>query len=341
MSDVSLGRLAKVNMRDVWPNEAHDFTSWLAREENLALLGETIGIDLELVSQEQNVGPFRADILCKDKDKDLATDAWVLIENQLERTDHNHLGQLLTYAAGLNAVTIVWIANRFTDEHRAALDWLNKITDEGVNFFGLEIELWRIGTSPPAPKFNIISRPNDWSKTLVEVAKRGDLTPIEQRKFAFWTEFRLYLQQNSTIFKPGKAHRGHWMNFYPFHSGAARISTIVNTKDEYVRVELVLRAPDAKENFAALQSQQAEIEQVLGPLDWRLLPGNKRSTIALRNMTVNPNDETQWPAAYAWLCHQLHAFYEVFGPRVKALPAMTNSGGSLVEEISDEDEEND
>lgn len=124
-----LGRLEKVDLRIVWTHEANHFTPWLAQENNLALLGDTIGLDLELSSREQSVGPYRADIVCKDT----ITDSWVLIENQLERTDHTHLGQLLTYAAGLDAVTIVWIAPRITDEHRAALDWLNEVTDERIN----------------------------------------------------------------------------------------------------------------------------------------------------------------------------------------------------------------
>ena len=161
-----LGRLHKVDLREAWASESSGFTPWLAQEESLQLLGEAIGIELELESQEKNVGPFRADILCKDT----ATDNWVLIENQLEKTDHSHLGQLLTYAAGLNAVTIVWIAERFTEEHRAALDWLNEHTDETINCFGLEIELWRIGDSTIAPKFNIISQPNDWSRTVKTAA---------------------------------------------------------------------------------------------------------------------------------------------------------------------------
>ena len=114
---MKLGRLKKVDLREVWKTEAQHFTPWLANEENLALLGDTIGLDLECEAVEKNVGPFRADILCKDT----ANDSWVLIENQVERTDHTHLGQLLTYAAGLKTVTIVWIAQRFTDEHRAAL----------------------------------------------------------------------------------------------------------------------------------------------------------------------------------------------------------------------------
>ena len=152
-----LGRLTKVDLRSYWKKEDTEFTPWLAQEENIQLLSETIGVELETVSQEENVGPFRADILCKDT----ATNHFVLIENQLERTDHTHLGQLMTYAAGLDAVTIIWIAQTFTEEHRAALDWLNRITDDTFNFFGIEIELYKIGDSVSAPMFNLVSKPND------------------------------------------------------------------------------------------------------------------------------------------------------------------------------------
>jgi len=157
-----LGRLEEVDLRAAWASESGDFTPWLAEDENIALLGDTIGLQLEIESREKGVGPFRADILCRET----GTDRRVLIENQLERTDHSHLGQLLTYAAGLKTVTVVWIAERFTEEHRAALDWLNEITGEQFSFFGLEIELWRIGDSPVAPKFNIVCEPNDWTKPL-------------------------------------------------------------------------------------------------------------------------------------------------------------------------------
>lgn len=171
----NLARLEPVvDLQTVWKNEAQDFTPWLAREENLALLGETIGMELEFEAQEKDVGPFRADLLCRDT----VTNELVLIENQLERTNHTHLGQLVTYAAGLGARTIVWIADRFRDEHRAAMDWLNENTKEDINFFGLEVELWRIGNSAIAPRFNVISKPNTWTKR-VEASKRlgsGELT---------------------------------------------------------------------------------------------------------------------------------------------------------------------
>jgi hypothetical protein len=190
-----LGRLERVDVRDVWQKESEDFTPWLASEENIALLGDAIGLELEVEAQEKDVGPFRADILCKDT----ATGNWVLVENQLERTDQGHLGQLLTYAAGLQAVTIVWVAERFTDEHRAALGWLNEITDDRFNFFGLEIELWRIGTSPVAPKFNVVCKPNDWSKTVAAGAAQvqiESLTDTKKLQLEFWTAFRSHVEEH-------------------------------------------------------------------------------------------------------------------------------------------------
>ena len=143
MSVEKLGRLEKVELRDIWEKEDMHFTPWLAKEENMDLLSSTIGMDLVVEAQEKDVGPFRADILCKD----YASNNMVLIENQLEKTDHKHLGQLLTYATGLKAVTIIWIASEFNDEHRATLDWLNDITDENYNFFGIIVELYKIGNS--------------------------------------------------------------------------------------------------------------------------------------------------------------------------------------------------
>ncbi len=166
MTDVQLSRLERVDLSEVWKSEPASFTPWLA--ENLAILGETLGMDLVLEAREKKVGPYRADIVCKDT----ADNSWVLIENQLEVTDHTHLGQILTYAAGLNAVTIAWIARRFTDEHRAALDWLNENSTENLQFFGLEIEVWRIGDSPYAPKFNIVAKPNDPAPNLPSLISR-------------------------------------------------------------------------------------------------------------------------------------------------------------------------
>ncbi len=169
MTVPELSRLERVDLRKAWVSEPADFTPWLAREENLAFLGEALGMSLVLEATEKSVGPFAADILCREPQ----TEQWVLIENQLEQTDHTHLGQIITYAAGLNAVTVIWVAATFVEEHRAALDWLNEVTAEGTNFFGVDVELWRIGDSAVAPKFNIASKPNAWSKRVTKSAESG------------------------------------------------------------------------------------------------------------------------------------------------------------------------
>lgn len=189
-----MGRLERVDLREAWETEDGDFTPWLAQEENIALLGDAIGIDLEVEAQEKQVGPFRADILCLDT---ATTDKhWVLIENQLYRTDHTHLGQLMTYAAGLDAVTIVWIAGQFAEEHRVALDWLNEITEEEIRFFGIEVELWRIGNSPPAPQIQHRVR----AKRLDKICKYRK-TQIGFRCFAHTQPVRCQMAKQNTAKK--------------------------------------------------------------------------------------------------------------------------------------------
>ena len=203
-----LGRLERVNLRDYWVNEATYFTPWLALSENLNLLSDTVGMELELMDTESSVGPFRADILCRD----MVSEALVLVENQLEKTDHSHLGQLMTYAAGLDTVSIIWISEKFTEEHRAALDWLNKITTVEFRFFGLEVELWKIGNSPAAPKFNIVSKPNDWTKATKQSSRESS----ERSQFfkSFWARFiQSIANKYPQIDLPGPTGM-HWIRFH-------------------------------------------------------------------------------------------------------------------------------
>jgi hypothetical protein len=316
----SLGRLKRVSLREVWEDEANDFTPWLAEEENIALLRDTIGIDLEVEAQEKEVGPFRADILCKDT----ATSNWVLIENQLEKTDHTHLGQLMTYGAGLQAVTIVWIAARFTEEHRAALDWLNEITDERFNFFGLEIELWRIGESPIAPKFNVVCKPNDWSKTVA--AGAASLTESKQLQVNFWSGFREFVQEHGKRIKATKPLPQNWMNIALGRSGfrlaavASLYDSAAETFDSHeLRAEVVLDSPNSKADFAKLENEKATIETELGePLTWHNPEGVRMCRIYPRK-TVILTDRSQWPEYDAWLLDKLEALHRVFAPRVKLL----------------------
>lgn len=322
MSRAPLGRLQKVGVREAWVSESSDFTPWLALEENLTLLGETIGIELELESQEKEVGPFRADILCKDT----ATGNWVLIENQLERTDHCHLGQLLTYAAGLNAVTIVWIAQRFTEEHRATLDWLNERTDEKINLFGLEIELWRIGESPIAPKFNIISQPNDWSRTVqLAAAGAGEISEHKQFQLKYWTAFKQYMESNGSVVRCQKPAPLQWNNHAIGRSGV-HLSSIVSSRNSEsrvngpeIRVDLYLDGPNAKQEFAALERQKEIIERDLGfPLTWRSREGKAACRIFTRR-DADILNEGLWPEQFEWLRKRLETMHRYFSPLLKNL----------------------
>lgn len=320
MNQPELGNLDKVDLRDAWKSEDGDFTPWLARDENLALLGDTIGIELELEATEKDVGPFRADILCKDT----RTGHWVLVENQLARTDHTHLGQLLTYAAGLNAVTIVWIASPFTDEHRSTLDWLNDITDDRFNFFGLEIELWRIGDSPAAAKFNVVSKPNDWSRSVSRAASaisEEALTEGQRLQLEFWTEFRKYIEMHPSRIKPTKPSPNYWMSFA---IGRSYFTLYGNAtmRDGGIGVHLAILGPHAKPHFYLLRQDKEAIEKELGhKLQWRELPDNKESQILLRWEEADATNKADWADYHHWLRDTLDRFHEVLGPRVKRLEA--------------------
>ncbi len=319
MSNKSLGRLQRVDLRAVWSREAAEFTPWLAQEENLRLLADTIGLELDLDLTEKNVGPFRADIVCKDT----ISDSWVLIENQLERTDHSHLGQLLTYAAGLDAVTIVWIAERFTDEHRAALDWLNEVTDEHINFFGLEVELWQIGDSAVAPKLNIVCQPNDWTKyvAVTRQATGGESSELSQVKLEFWTKFREYLESRSSGLKSQKPSVHYWTDFAIGRSNFVMRAT-VGMRDGYLQLALIMTGSDAKAHYYLLELERQQIEAELGEqLEWRELPDNKQSDILIYWQGINPTDPGQWPTYHGWLHEKLESFHRTFAPRIRRLNA--------------------
>ena len=214
-------RLEQVDLRTVWSHEAEGFTPWLAQADNLDLLGETLGLTLEVEAVEKSLGSFRADIVCREE-----AGSYVLIENQLERTNHDHLGKLLTYAASLEAVTVVWLAATFREEHRAVLDWLNRITPEEYRFFGVEIEVWRIGDSPEAPKFNVVSMPNDWSRSVAATVDDRKLSEGRLSQLEYWAGLQSTLDaHNGRVAGNRKPQPQGWMA-YPigrsgFHLGAA------------------------------------------------------------------------------------------------------------------------
>ena len=314
MNTKSLGRLERVELREIWGSEATDFTPWLAQPENIKVLEETLGIELEVESEEKAVGPFRADILCKD----LGTNSWVLIENQLERTDHIHLGQLLTYAAGLQAVTVVWVAARFTDEHRAALDWLNEITDESFCFFGLEVELWRIGNSSAAPKFNVVCKPNDWSRTVKQSLDDRNLSELQVIQRKYWAAFHEVLNAlDGPVSGNRKPRPETWMSYSVGRSGVS-VTVSRSRQRKRLRASLYLAGGNAKLLFGLLQRQKDAIERELEQaLDWREM--RKDCEIASYLGDVDPDNESDWPQQHEWLAERINAMHAVFSPRIKNL----------------------
>jgi len=325
MTAQPLGRLEKVDIREIWKNEATDFTPWLAQPDSIKLLGDIIGMELEVEAVEKDVGRYYADILCKDT----ASDRYVVIENQVESTDHDHLGKTITYAAGLGATALVWIAKHFADEHRAALDWLNEITGADVAFFGLEIEAWRIGDSAAAPKFNIVCRPNDFNP--VAEGSAAELGETPKAELDFWLAFKEYMHETSAI-KCTKPGAKTWMNHPIGHPGIVMVS-VMSTWDsitnaqavgEY-RVELYIDDGHAEETFAALESWREEVESKLASIVPEELTWYRKDTVRARKLYVRKSadvlDRDKWPEYREWLRTHLEAFDAVFRPMLAEISA--------------------
>lgn len=284
---MKLGKLEKVkDLRSVWKHEANDFTKWLAKEENLNTLSEEIGIDIELVSTEAKTGSFSTDILAVEAN----TNNKIIIENQLEATNHDHLGKIITYASGHDAKTIIWIVKEAREEHRQAIDWLNEHTDEEINIFLCRIELWKIGNSDMAPKFQIVSSPNNWSKT-VKRSLDNEMTSTSMLQYNYWTKVKDEIDKNYPVFNSRKPRGQHWYDL-AIGKPSAHISLIMNTQKPAIKVQLYI--PDSKELFNYLFESKDEIESELGyEVEWISSENTKSSNISILKKT-DVNNESTW-----------------------------------------------
>lgn len=316
MPEQKLGRLTQIkNLREQWPDEAGDFTPWLAREENLAILGEALGLELELEAQEQPIESYRADILCRDT----GSDAVVVIENQLEQTDHKHLGQLLTYASGSEAATIIWIAARFTKGHLLALDWLNRNTDEDFRFFGLEVELWCIGDSPRAPKFNIVSNPEDWSPSG-ERSARAKRIETNRWQLDYWRAFSQTLKEANGPVSSDRQPKPDTEMQYSIGGRGFNLSVVMVPSEKKIRAELRGFHIRSRPFYHLLKKQRQEIEHELGyRLKWTESPSGKTNRIAVYLDDTNPEDEGDWAVQHNWLAEKLNQLHQVFYGRLQQL----------------------
>ena len=270
---MKLGKLEEVDIRKVWPHEQYDFSKWLATEENIKELGDALNLSLTDVETEKFVGNYRCDILCKDE----ITGKMVLIENQLEPTNHDHLGKIITYASGLDAAVVVWIVASARDEHASAIEWLNKHTDDEISFFLVKVHAYKIGDSAPAPQFKIIEQPNDFVKIVKAVSKNSDMNESQKNRLEFWTQFNEVVDSQGKPFNKRKATTDHWYNV-AIGSSDASISIDLVNKEHKIRVSLWIN--DNKDIFDALFQRKDEIETALGfGLEWNRLDNKKASYI--------------------------------------------------------------
>lgn len=299
MSDLpTLGRLEAVAPRAVWPHEALQFTPWLLA--NSDVLGDVLGMQLELEVAEHPVGGFSLDLMGRDT----LTGQVVIVENQLEPTDHTHLGQILTYAAGTDPTTVVWVAARFRPEHRSALDWLNERTDERTRFFGVEVGVVRIGSSTPAPAFRLVVQPNDWEKTVRAVTTLTDTVSARGQLYrAFWGRWLEILQtQRPAWTRATTAPRDSW---FAMSTGTSYATFSTAFTRQGLSSELVFEAPQPEVNltrYDAIVARRAEFLSAYGgELQFLPLEGRKKTAVAEYLSDVDVTDEARWPEYLDWL----------------------------------------
>lgn len=290
---VKLGALKEItDLRKVWPHEALDFTPWLS--ENIDLLSETLGIDITVEETESSVGSFNVDIFASE----VGTDRKIIIENQLEDTNHDHLGKIITYASGKEANVIVWIVKHAREEHKAAIEWLNNHTDEKIEFFLCEVKLFQIGESEIAPSFTVIEKPNDWTK---EIKKITTINPIQQQRLEYWQAFNDYAFMNQEFakeFHKRKPSTDHWMDL-SIGSSACHIDISRIQKRKALEVEIYIN--EDKELFHSLHANKNSIEEELGlKLNWRELPERKASRIIISKKAELDNQD-EWQGQFEWL----------------------------------------
>jgi hypothetical protein len=305
----------------MWPNEAADFTPWLAHPDNIKRLGAAIGFELEVEHMEVAVGPFSADILARES----ATGNYVVIENQLGRTDHDHLGKCLTYAAALGAKTVVWVAATFTDEHRKTLDWLNGNSIEDFSFFGVQVELWAIDESKPAVRFNVVSRPAELRPGVV--IANTELTPTTRLQLEWWTAFREALIVAKALPSVQTPRAKYWYNIALGKTGY-HLSATANVDECLIGVRVyMMHRYGGEAALNQLLESHAEIEQAVGePLLWNPNPEASDKVIVLkRKADIRIKD--QWTDHLKWMVDAVVRLRKVFGPRIRALQLDSMASG--------------
>ncbi len=270
---MDLGRLTEVNVRELWKHEQYGFSNWLAKSDNIEYLSDILGLTLTEINKEVFVGSYRCDLVARDE----ATGIQVIIENQLECSNHDHLGKIITYASGLDAKVIVWIVTEAREEHRSAIEWLNNNTNSEINFFLIELHAYKIGNSLPAPKFEVIEKPNDFIKFSKNTTGNNEINQTQAERLAFWSEFNDLVIQRGKPFNTRKPTIDHWYDV-AIGTSEAHIAIDLIKKESIIVVELYIN--NNKDMFDQLYEQKDVIEHALGfEMIWTRLNTKKASRI--------------------------------------------------------------
>jgi hypothetical protein len=306
-----VSRLERVSLRDLWLNESHDFTTWLA--ENLDFLGETLGIDLSLVEQEASAGTFSADILAEDSNGNP-----VIIENQLERTDHDHLGKLITYLSNLDAKVAVWITSEPRPEHEKAVHWLNEALPVDTAFYLARIEAYRIGDSPPAPLLTVIAGPSPEAKQIGDQKK--ELAQRHLLRMEFWSQLLEQAKERTSLHARISPGKDNWISAGAGRSGLG-FNYVIRMSD--AQVELYIDKGEAEANkdiFDQLITNKEQIEAVFGePLDWQRLDDRRASRICHHLTMGGLADRDLWPEIQEAMIDAMVRLEKALKPHIKRL----------------------
>lgn len=289
MSTVKIGKLTEVDVRDLWKHEQYDFSNWLAKEENIKLLDDEIGLTLMDINKEVYIGSYRCDLVAKDE----TTGQIVIIENQLEATNHDHLGKIITYAAGLDAKTIIWIVKEAREEHKAAIEWLNNNSSEEIGFFLIELHAYKINDSLPAPMFKVVEKPNNFTKTSKQNYSDKELNRSQNERLMFWEEFNTVIVAKGKPFSVRKPTTDHW---YDVAIGTSEAHLAINLVNKENKIVLELYILDNKKLFDHLFEDKEKIENTLQMnFSWERLDGKKASRIKHDVLGLDFSDHSNYP----------------------------------------------
>lgn len=289
MSTVKIGKLTEVDVRDLWKHEQYDFSNWLAKEENIKLLDDEIGLTLMDINKEVYIGSYRCDLVAKDE----TTGQIVIIENQLEATNHDHLGKIITYAAGLDAKTIIWIVKEAREEHKAAIEWLNNNSSEEIGFFLIELHAYKINDSLPAPMFKVVEKPNNFTKTSKQNYSDKELNRSQNERLMFWEEFNTVIVAKGKPFSVRKPTTDHW---YDVAIGTSEAHLAINLVNKENKIVLELYILDNKNLFDHIYEDKEKIENTLQmSFSWERLDGKKASRIKHDVLGLDFSDHSNYP----------------------------------------------